>query len=470
LEISKNAAIEALPWTGERYLPEVDGKIELEHLHRYLFASTFVKGKRVLDIASGEGYGSALLATVAETVVGVDIAPDAIEFASGKYQSGNLAYKVGSCSAIPLDSHSVDVVVSFETIEHHDEHDAMMREIKRVLVPNGLLVISSPDKLEYSDKPNYSNPYHVKELYREEFEGLLNSCFKNHTLAGQRVVYGSAIFSEQAPSLIRSYELNREVTRSSCGVSNALYLVAIASDDELPEIESGMLEQDIAESELAKQLQGQLSKQIDISEQSAARRDLDIANLWQAVSDKDVQISNRDLDIANLWQAVSDKDVQISNRDLDIANLWQAVSDKDVQISNRDLDIANLWQAVSDKDVQISNRDLDIANLWQAVSDKDVQISNRDLDIANLWQAVSEKDAQISNRDLDVANLWQAVSDKDLQISNLCSVVHDRNAQISKLNHDLDFLRLSFSYKIGYLITVCWRTVKTLIKQIFKVK
>ena len=71
----------------------------------------------------------------------------------------------------------VDFVVSFETIEHHDQHLQMMMEIRRVLRPDGVLIISSPDKHEYSDVPGFKNEFHVKELYLSEFVDLLSSHF-----------------------------------------------------------------------------------------------------------------------------------------------------------------------------------------------------------------------------------------------------------------------------------------------------
>ena len=237
--------VQSLPWTGERYLPEIQGSIELEHLHRYLLAKNLSIGKRVLDIASGEGYGSALLAKFATNVVGVDISAEAVDHATLKYRADNLVYKLGSCAAIPLPDQSVDVVVSFETIEHHYEHDEMMKEIQRVLIPGGLLIISCPDKLEYSDRPSYNNPYHVKELYRDEFKSLLAKYFKHHSIAGQQVIYGSAIFSEDSISKLSSYDLNDKLFLSVPGVPRAIYLVALASDNELPLRESGILEQNI---------------------------------------------------------------------------------------------------------------------------------------------------------------------------------------------------------------------------------
>jgi ubiquinone/menaquinone biosynthesis C-methylase UbiE len=160
-------------WTGERYVPQIDGNIRFEHLHRYLIARELSRNKRVLDIACGEGYGAALLASVASHVVGVDIAGDVIAQASSTYPAPNIDFIEGSCEAIPLPDDAVDVVVSFETIEHVSDHQLMMSEICRVLRPRGLLVISSPDRREYSDTIGNRNPFHVKELDREEFEQLL---------------------------------------------------------------------------------------------------------------------------------------------------------------------------------------------------------------------------------------------------------------------------------------------------------
>ena len=301
---SSNTTLQSLPWTGERYLPEIEGNIELEHFHRYLFAKQFSLGKRVLDIASGEGYGSALLARSAISVIGVDISPDAVAHANMKYQADNLEFRRGSCAAIPLADCSVDVVVSFETIEHHDEHDAMMREIKRVLIPGGLLIISSPDKLEYSDKTGYDNPYHVKELYREDFISLLDAYFKNHKIAGQRVIYGSAIFEEDGLSNIRSYDLDDNSLLAVPGVRHALYLLALASDFELPLTESCILEKPVSASnevrENIKQITN-LHQQLSVLGSAHDKVVTWAKDLSQAVTERDGQI-------ARLNQAVAERD------------------------------------------------------------------------------------------------------------------------------------------------------------------
>src|SRR5436190_7820676 len=183
----------SLEWTGERYLPDIPGNIRLEHVHRYQLAGELAAGRRVLDIACGAGYGTALLGRTAAHVVGVDVVPAVVAHARRRYRQSNLSFAVGSAAAIPLADQSIDLVVSFETLEHLEQHDEMMRDVKRILRPGGLVVVSSPDRRQYSDLPNYHNPFHHRELYREEFEALLQRHFGQSFLVGQRVRAGSVI-------------------------------------------------------------------------------------------------------------------------------------------------------------------------------------------------------------------------------------------------------------------------------------
>ena len=127
-----------LPWTGERLVPSHTGDTAIEHLHRYAFAREYIEGKDVLDIACGEGYGSHMMSNIAANVVGVDISPEVIAHARNRY-GDKVTFSVGSCTDIPLSSASFDVVVSFETLEHLAGHEQMLKEVKRVLRPGGVL-------------------------------------------------------------------------------------------------------------------------------------------------------------------------------------------------------------------------------------------------------------------------------------------------------------------------------------------
>jgi O-antigen biosynthesis protein len=231
-------------FTGERFVPGVGGPIVLEHLHRYAVAQQVVCGKFVLDIACGEGYGTSLLAQTARYVLGIDLSVETAAHASVHYRSGNVAFAAGACADIPVSTHSVDVVVSFETLEHHDQHERMMEEIKRVLRPGGVLLISTPDRHEYSDLPGYHNPFHVKELYRHEFETLLKSHFRHIALFGQRVACGSYLAPLSETQWTHHRTFRGDPRRIICdgSFSHAVYLVALACDSALPSVGAGLFE------------------------------------------------------------------------------------------------------------------------------------------------------------------------------------------------------------------------------------
>ena len=192
---SATAGQPVLPFTGERFTPECVREIWYEHWHRYAFARALCNGKRVLDAACGEGYGSAMLAPLASQVIGVDVDATTIAHAQAKYRDvANLRFQHGSVSALDLDDASVDVIVSFETIEHLAEQEAMLAEFRRVLAADGLLVISSPDRETYNADGAAPNPYHVRELSRGEFETLLRSRFPALALYGQKLAFHSTLW------------------------------------------------------------------------------------------------------------------------------------------------------------------------------------------------------------------------------------------------------------------------------------
>lgn len=196
-ETNKPAAA-ALEFTGERFVPECTREIWYEHWHRYQFAATFAAGKRVLDAACGEGYGSALLARTAASVVGVDISAEAVQHARERYgQQANLRFEQGDCTALAPADAPFDLIVSFETLEHVAAQEALVAGFAGRLADDGLLLISSPDKRTYSDASGFRNEFHVRELYRDELLALLAPHFPYVRLYGQKLLFQSVIWAEQ---------------------------------------------------------------------------------------------------------------------------------------------------------------------------------------------------------------------------------------------------------------------------------
>jgi len=185
-----------LDWTGERFVPWAkEAAVAYEHLHRYMWVSTLVRGKRVLDLASGEGYGANLLAAQAADVCGVDIDEIAVRHATEKYPRSNLRFLTGSITDVPIpENHCFDVIVCFEAIEHIEEHDALLAEVKRLLKPDGLFVVSTPNKDISDASAEAHNPFHVKELNFDEFNALLSKYFSSVNYLGQRLHPASSLW------------------------------------------------------------------------------------------------------------------------------------------------------------------------------------------------------------------------------------------------------------------------------------
>ena len=228
----------ALTFTGERFAPEVHGAIWHEHWHRYCVVAPLARGKRVLDAACGEGYGSSLLAKEASSVVGMDLSAEAIGHARLRYVADNLAFSQGSCSALPFGDASFDLVVSFETIEHLLAQSEMLAELRRVLVPEGVLIISSPNKPVYSAGGDAHNEFHLKELTREELGVLLAPGFPEQRWYGQRVVAHSALWVEGEVDAVSCVALTEAGTEQRQEPAPPMYYIVVcaASGVPLPEL------------------------------------------------------------------------------------------------------------------------------------------------------------------------------------------------------------------------------------------
>lgn len=169
-------------YTGERFIPGLTAaNVEEDHLRRYRNLLPEVSGKRVLDIACGIGYGSEMMAKVATCVVGADIDGESVLLARSRYGSKNCRFVQASAENLPFSNGSADQVVSFETIEHLKRPEKFLEELRRVLIPDGLAVISTPVK-----KSELIDKFHQQEFTPTEFIRLVSRYFTVERVTGQR--------------------------------------------------------------------------------------------------------------------------------------------------------------------------------------------------------------------------------------------------------------------------------------------
>jgi O-antigen biosynthesis protein len=228
-----------IEWTGERMVPWApDYQTVYEHLHRYHFAARVCEGKRVLDLASGEGYGSAILGKVASEVIGIDIDHASVEHARLNHESDNVHFLEGSMlDSSALGGEQFDVVVCFEALEHVDDHATLLDVVCGALREGGIFFVSTPDRTVYSR--DYHNPFHVHELDRIEFREFLSPRFSSVVLYGQVVATGSLmqaldIVEHPSGDLIAVAGENQEWPRQSD--IEFPYLIAVASSSRLQEL------------------------------------------------------------------------------------------------------------------------------------------------------------------------------------------------------------------------------------------
>jgi SAM-dependent methyltransferase len=176
-----------LELTGERTLPDVPAENYWyrRHLAVYEWIAARVAGARVLDMACGEGYGSAVLARTADSVVGVDGNPDAHEHARLRYTRPGLSFEWGAVETYG-EPGSFDAVVFLQTIEHVVDPAAVLAHFRRLLAPGGVAYVSTPNVLTLAPAgaAKSDNPWHLREYRVEEFASLCRAAFPSVDMLG----------------------------------------------------------------------------------------------------------------------------------------------------------------------------------------------------------------------------------------------------------------------------------------------
>jgi ubiquinone/menaquinone biosynthesis C-methylase UbiE len=230
--VTKKQDDQSIDNTGERLVPaySYETLVYGEHVIRYEAARALVKGKKILDIASGTGYGSAILGESASSVLGVDLDAEAVEYATKNYGSKNVKFVSGDGEKIPAEDGSFDAVVSYETIEHIKDYKTFMDEVKRVLKPGGLFILSTPNDLEYPE----GNHFHLHEFKPKELQVFVDKYFKHSKCYYQGNWLYNAIVEESLLSKPGTYDLPT-MQLAPIPIDKSVYLFLLCSDKPIKE-------------------------------------------------------------------------------------------------------------------------------------------------------------------------------------------------------------------------------------------
>lgn len=253
----------------ERLVPEAAaGRLVVaEHQARYRWAAQTARGRDVLDAGCGVGYGALILAEAgAQSVTGVDRSSEAIF--NARERAGAVAeFTVADLQDIPLDDGSFDLITCFEAIEHIVHPERALDELRRVLRPDGVLLISSPHRGVYTP----GNPHHVHEYTPSELRDALSARFNNVALYRQHAHLASLLCDEDG---FRSTDggqiLDADLRKVAAAEGGELYTVAAAGDDELPALRGVAVAADVFDYKEMVELAWALEERAIVAEADAA--------------------------------------------------------------------------------------------------------------------------------------------------------------------------------------------------------
>lgn len=404
-------------FTGERFVPGIqDRKLEIEHYQRYLSVRKLVEGKCVLDAACGEGYGSSILAETAKEVIAVDIDEGVIRRARKLYEKkDNLNFRQGNIEKLDLPDHSIDVVVSFETIEHVSEETQIkfLAEINRVLKKEGILVMSTPNKAIYSDLHHYKNEFHIKEFYHDEFVSFLRKKFQFVQLYNQAF----RVFS-----VIDRCDRNDEtINYYSCGKGyndEGKYYIAIASHCELGKLSLASLYVDNL-NEYEKNINRILTLQKEEEARNAHIKGLDgeleksrktIQGLREENEERNRHIKELDSELEKSGDTIRELQKENEERNLHIDYLDSVIAQKHNQIQDYKDEIETRNKQVEIQK-QLNNEQL------QQILKQSEKIAQQAEDIDRYAQQSKEKSEQIEKQSMENAAQKKVIVQQEKDIS-----------------------------------------------------
>jgi ubiquinone/menaquinone biosynthesis C-methylase UbiE len=428
---------DTLTFTGERFLPEVEGEISYEHWHRYAFAQNLCQDKIVLDVACGEGYGSSLLAKKAQSVIGVDISEEAVAHAKNRYASKVLEFIPGSCDDLPFADDSFDVAVSYETIEHIETQEEFLTELVRVLKPDGILILSSPNKHLYSDAHDHHNEFHVKELYRDELKALLEDQLKDsfphiHWL-GQKLLFHSAIWPEE-----QDFQQTDYLQKDDSGVGTIqnpdvepMYYIVVCSkgDEQQPELLNRL---------------SLFSESSEVIYQDYCKHIQRVIELDQLLKDREEKILERDktlkLRTAQMTESeglIEERDELLAVRTRQTVAFEEQVRERDALLKLRTEQLEEKVELIAERDelLELRTRQMDESESLIAERDELLKLRNSQMDesesvIAETKRLIAERDELLDLRNAQLLEREKIITDRENLIVERDAMLQLRNQQM----------------------------------------
>ncbi|NIF76627.1 glycosyltransferase [Paraburkholderia sp. Cy-641] len=410
-----------IEFTGERYIPTEAGDIRYEHWHRYAWAAHAVAGLDVLDVACGEGYGSAILARTANKVTGVDLSQEATAHATAQYAAvENLSFLNGSACVLPLHDASFDAVVSFETIEHLMEQEEMLAEIRRVLRPGGFLILSSPNKKVYSDDRNYRNEFHVKELYFDELDALVRRHFPSVTYYGQRLATSSLILPVGASSPSYSaVTLNGDVVEDrTARLDSIMYFLVVCRLDGAvlsPHLQASVF---FEEGSDLYERQGEIIRWANRLNEDVAARDKEIFRLQDEYAARTKWALELDARVSRYERAGGLTAFENACGKLEDARQAAHAAQQDVEVARQETEVARRDVEVARQDAEVARQDAEVARHGSDMARWDADFARKDAEAARQDADVARRDAEIARQEREVAGrkLDSVISGAGLQM------------------------------------------------------
>ena len=447
---------ESLSFTGERFLPECSGEIWYEHWHRYALARQLSAHATVLDVASGDGYGSAMLAANAAHVVGVDISSEAVRHARKRYgQHANLEFVTASCDNLPFTDASFDLVVSFETIEHIETQQVFVAELARVLRPDGMLLLSSPNKRQYSDAHDYHNEFHVRELYRNELEDLLREAFPCRSWLGQKLLFHSAIWPESQAVAATEYLVGDggSIDAGQAPSVEPMYYIVACSRN--PAMLPAAL--------------NRLSLLSDVSEtvyRDYVRQTRRVIELDRLLIDRERLVAERDDFIALRTGQMEELERMIAERDALLMQRTGQMEERERMIAERDALLIQRTGQMEERERMIAERDALLTQRTGQMEERDRMIAERDALLIQRTGQMEERERMIAERDALLTLRTGQMEDQERMIAERDALLMRRSEQIAVHERMIATLNQQLDYRAGlaWWLKSPWRIIRRTIK------